>query len=312
MIKTRHHYVARYYLKAWIDNKEQITVYRKLDKVFKTNLMNVAQKRFFYELQNLTLQEINFVKSVINLSPNGKLKKINEKWLEMYIFIFKIEKQIKKYNIKNNELLEKMILKFKKNFEEDYHEQIESMGYKYLDLIRKENIDFYYDKESEDRMKFLYYICVQYFRTNNIKQKIINEFQNEPINMNKIHNVMANIYSTNVAYNLHLDKSMNLFLLINSTNLEFITGDQPVLNTHGVYNNCELKNDEFELYYPISPKLAILISNKNFKNKLINIKNENHINKYNNYIIHSSFEQIFATNEQTILLYKAKFNEINL
>ena len=39
---------------------------------------------------------------------------------------------------------------------------------------------------------------------------------------------------------------------------------------------------------------------------------EETINKYNNYIIHSSFEQIFATNEQTILLYKAKFNEINL
>jgi len=48
-IKKRQHYVARYYLKPWSDN-EQIYCIRN-QKVFKSNLMNIAQEKYFYELQ---------------------------------------------------------------------------------------------------------------------------------------------------------------------------------------------------------------------------------------------------------------------
>ncbi|WP_225351827.1 DUF4238 domain-containing protein [Arcobacter porcinus] len=298
--------MSRYYLKAWADSKEQITTYRKFMKVFKSNLMGVAQERYFYELQNLTSKESNFVKSVIDKSPIEKLRKINTNWLEYYILIFTIEDKIKDFDIINNKTIEEKINIFKKNFEENYHSDIESIGLKYLDFIRAKNINFYYDENSNDRMRFLYYICVQYFRTNNIKQRVINAFKDDQINMNKIYPVMANILATNTAYYLHLNKAMNLVLLINNTNLEFITGDQPVLNTYGVYKNDELNSNELEFYYPISPQLAILVSDKSIEDKIINISDENEVTKYNNFIVHSSYEQIFATNEKTILLYEGK------
>ncbi|MCT7643862.1 DUF4238 domain-containing protein [Aliarcobacter butzleri] len=302
MIKKRQHYVSRYYLKAWTNQKEQINCLRE-QKNFKSNLMGVAQENLFYELQNLNDIEIKFIKSIINLSPFEKLRKFNINWLENYTIIHNIEKKYKVFINKNNTLKEEINI-FKKNFEEDCHSNIEKIGYKYLDFVRNKNIDFYYDKNSSDRLKFLHYLCVQYFRTNNIKQRVIKGFKDESIDMSKIYPVTANIFATNLSYNLHMDKTMNLFLLINNTNLEFITGDQPVLNTYGVYKDGELKDDEFELYYPISPKLAVLISDKNINNKVINISDENKINEYNKFIVHSSYEQIFATNEETLLLYK--------
>lgn len=302
MIKKRQHYVSRYYLKAWTNQKEQINCLRE-QKNFKSNLMGVAQENLFYELQNLNNTEINFVESIINKSNNQKLRKLNMNWLESYTKIHDIEKMFEVFINKSDTIKEKINI-FKKNFEEDCHGDIEKIGHKYLDLIRNKNIDFYYDKNSSGRLKFLHYLCVQYFRTNNIKQRVINDFKDEPIDMSRIYPVTANIFATNLSYNLHMDKTMNLFLLINNTNLEFITGDQPVLNTYGVYKDGELKDDEFELYYPISPKLAVLISDKNINDKVINISDENKINEYNKFIVHSSYEQIFATNEETLLLYK--------
>ena len=39
----------------------------------------------------------------------------------------------------------------KKNFEEDYHAHIEGIGHKYLDLIKNQNIEFYYNEDSEKK-----------------------------------------------------------------------------------------------------------------------------------------------------------------
>ena len=49
-------------------------------------------------------------------------------------------------------------------------------------------------------------------------------------------------------------------MLINDSDINYITSDQPVLNTYSLdYLDTEIVED-VELYYPISPKLAVIIS----------------------------------------------------
>ena len=52
-----------------------------------------------------------------------------------------------------------------------------------------------------------------------------------------------------------------MILIHNDLGMPFITGDQPVINTYAV-NAINAQIDNVEFYYPVSPTLAILISDK--------------------------------------------------
>lgn len=304
MIKQRQHYVSRYYLKAWTNEKEQISCLRA-NKIFTSNLMGVAQERFFYELQDLTKEEIELIyKFAITPSPKNMQQSYID-FLEQYLFIFNFERQIRdKVKDDKKQDFESTMNIMKKNFEEDYHAQIESIGHKYLDLIRDKDIGFYYNQQTEDRMIFLFFITLQYMRTKKRRNNTINEFKNDNINMSKIWPFMAHIYAQNIALSLHMRKEYILILLINNANCDFITGDQPLVNTYGVGNIKELKEDELEFYYPISPKLAVLITKNITNQKKIIISEDNKIQKYNDMIVESKEEQIYAMRKENLEVYK--------
>lgn len=304
MIKKRQHYVSRYYLKAWTDNKEHICCLRE-NKIFSSNLMGVAQEKYFYELQNLTDTEIDLVKKLaIEPSPKN-IQESHLDFLNSYLLTFKFEKILKeKMDNEKKEELEKTVNMMKKNFEEDYHAKIEGIGHKYLDLIKNENIEFYYDTSSEDRMAFLFFITLQYMRTKKRRNATINEFKDVNINMRKLWPILAHIFSSNMALSLHIDKEFNLVLLENKSNIDFITGDQPLVNTYGLQKKKQLEHDELEFYYPVSPKLAILITKKIKNKKKIQITDSKKVENYNHMIYSSKEEQLFAEKQNELKKYK--------
>lgn len=256
MIKQRQHYVSRYYLTAWTNNKKQIFCLRD-NRIFLSSLMNIAQERFFYKIQDLDQKQKEFIKKIILDTKNEKLIELHFNFLRLYTKVNFIEKLFP-----NNTDINDEVNKIKINLEEDYHANIESIGIKYIDMLRNKDIDFYNNIDTNDRMEFLFFIVLQYFRTKKIKNDVMNSFKNYSYNMEKIYPFLAHIFSTNLSYNLHLDKSMKLILLENDTNENFLTGDQPILNTYSFLNKKELEYNELEFYYPISPRLAILISDK--------------------------------------------------
>lgn len=54
----------------------------------------------------------------------------------------------------------------------------------------------------------------------------------------------------------------SLYLIENSTNLNFITTDQSVINTYAVRKPQFDKVNDFEFFHPLSPHLAIYFSKK--------------------------------------------------
>lgn len=294
MIKQRQHYVSRYYLTAWTNDKKQIFCLRD-GKIFSSSLMNVAQERFFYKIQNLELKEIDFIKKIIFDIKNEKLIELHINFLRWYTGANFIKKLFP-----NNVDIDNEVNEIKINLEEDYHADIESIGNKYLDMLRNGNTDFYNNTDTNHRMEFLFFIVLQYFRTKKIKNSVISSFKNYQFDMEKIWPFLAHVVSVNLSYDLHLDKSMKLILLENDTNEDFLTGDQPILNTYSFLNDKELKHNELEFYYPISPKLAILISDK-IKNNFIKIDDIQKVKKYNEMIINVSLEQIYSLSEEQLL-----------
>ena len=258
MIKKKQHYVGREYLRPW-SNKEQIFCIRN-NRIFKSNLTGIAQENYFYEIQDLSQEEILLIKKLAIESSSELMKESYLSFLNNYLRVFQYENNFKHMiNKENKDSVEHMFKKIKINYAEDYHAMVENIGNKYLYLIRESNINFFSD-DKEDRIAFLFFVTLQYMRTKRRRNETIRAFENDNIGMQKIWPIMAHIYATNIAMSLHLDKAYQLILLTNNTNIKFITADQPLINTYGVNNKKELTQNELEFYYPITPKLSILIT----------------------------------------------------
>ena len=92
---------------------------------------------------------------------------------------------------------------------------------------------------------------------------------------------------------------MNIRLLKNFTTDNLFTSDQPIINLKSKDNGS--MPDEFVLYYPLSPKIAILVNDNNVVNE-ITIIDKNVIRKYNDKLIKEAYEYIFSSNEEHLRL----------
>ncbi|MDI1279662.1 DUF4238 domain-containing protein [Methylobacter sp.] len=95
-----------------------------------------------------------------------------------------------------------------------------------------------------------------------------------------------------------------MVLLKNNTISEFLTGDQPVINTYAIGLAEEETPEELEFYYPVSPNLAILITkNIEVRNSNILLLNKSQVDDYNKMIVQQSHSQLFASSKEALLAY---------
>lgn len=77
----------------------------------------------------------------------------------------------------------------------------------------------------------------------------------------------------------------------------FITGDQPVINTKAKFSS---ETKELELYYPLEPSKALIITEeKNFNTEWSIEK----VKEYNDKIEQQSLELIFANDKEVLKQY---------
>lgn len=307
MTKKRHqHYVWRYYLNAWAEN-EQIYCLRN-KKIFKTNLMGIAQERDFYRLKELNEQDIFLInKLLIEQSPEF-IRKEHEILLKIFLAPYELIKKLRKEKKMTPEL-EDILDEAVNNFEENLHAMIESQAIPYLDKLRKKDGMFLQD--DDNCIEFFHYLAVQYHRTSKRKAAIIDTFKKIPLqyvdmaatfNIEKIWNIMSHILSTNVAWSLFINRlKYKLILIENETQIPFITSDQPLINSAAVGG---LEPKTLDIYYPISPTVAIyLTENAVISTSNIVVNNMNEIDGYNKAIIGQAKEQLYANSKEVLERY---------
>ena len=262
--------------------------------------MGVGQVRDFYKLKELSLHDIEAIRNLAIEPSKPHLQELNKGWLEPFNAVFKIKSMIDKMGIDHPEIntaLDDAI----HNLEEELHSGIESSAIKYIDSILNENIDFY--STEKGCMDFAYYLCVQYVRTQKIQDNIFKNFRNiKSVNIENVWNVMRHIYATNMAWVLFAERNrFRMILIHNQSEAPLITGDQPVVNTYAVGKLVNETVDEVEFYYPVSPKLAILISEKEeYQSVSELVFNSEEAHLYNSYILKSFHEQIYSNSRETL------------
>ncbi len=296
MIKRRHHYVWKKYLKSW--SVDGCIWCLRDNEIFQSNPKNTGLENNFYEFKGLSSADIEFIEKEIIKPSSKKLQELNRGWLKQFGLLSEAI-EIYEKNDYSDPLLETKLDELKHNFEEDIHSEIENNAIEYIDSILRQDISFCSSEKSY--VNFLFYLCVQYMRTKKIKQGILKEFQDiKSINIENCWSVMRWILSQNMGYSLFLNRS-RLVLVMNETPTYFITGDQPVINTYDADKNCDKNQDRLEFYYPVSPNIAILISNKEEYKNLSKISiTEDKVIAFNNMTIYSSHEQIYAKSKDDL------------
>ncbi|MGG5243082.1 DUF4238 domain-containing protein [Pseudomonas lurida] len=300
--KRRQHYVWRHYLRPW-SNKDQIWCHRD-GKTFLSNLMGVAQKRDFYKVSELTEEDIIFInKTAIEFTKNEMLRESNKGWIDTFQMLFTIRNQLSASGIEHpgaDAIFDELAI----NMEEDLHSAIEAGAIKHIEKILELDTSLF--SSEEEYMSFSHFICVQYLRTNRIKENAINNTEGlYPGVLERTFGVLRHIYATNMAWSTFARREeFRPVLLVNNTETNFIAGDQPIINTYAANVGWSVQVEEVEFYYPFSPKVAVIISSKEqYGNGYIFEQNAEQVHMFNTAIARSAHSQIYAQSRSDLVPY---------
>lgn len=297
MNKIKQHYVWQAYLKPWTTDDKLFCL--REGTVFQTNTKAIANRRYFYKSPELDLSDLKFIEELITSQAVPFLQRIHRSWLDTLIIPFRKIKVMEEKGCDQDKLNE-IRKHFENNMIEELHAQIENSSITYLEDLLKGNLDFYSIEES--KFEFLLFLGFQYTRTNKIRTNLLKGLKSEPTfysRMEKIWSIASILFSINIAQGIAA-RPFNLVLLTNNTEDTFIAGDQPIINTHATNIPQDTQVSQLELYYPISPRLAVLITdNMAYKNDSLELSGQQ-VADYNGQIAKQSVEQIYGNSKEAL------------
>lgn len=267
--------------------------------------MGVAQERDFYKLKELTESDLVFLKRLL-IEPIviPELKKSCEEWIDSFQMVFKMKRILDTtFQDQRIALVEKEFDELITNIEEDLHSAIENDMVPILDRLIKKDTSVFDSEESYQSL--CYFLAVQYTRTNRVKKALTTSFDSVlPGFMDRAIGVIRHINATTISWGIiskRQSESMNPCLLINETGVRFITSDQPAINTYAVLLDHNDVPSEAEFYYPLSPKLAIIISKRDIYTSNIYELDEDSVKHFNSLMARGSHEQLYGQDRADLL-----------
>lgn len=284
MITRRQHYLWRNYLRPWAPD-DKIWCQRN-GKVFNTGLMNIGQERDFYATNIISQEEADYILEQSKHRHKGDLALANRDFVRFY-------KSISDLRLQPNRTAEVSALLIE--FEESIMGVIEDQGLAYLPLLQRGDASFF--QVNEHRASFAHYLMIQFVRTKRLRDTIVKALR-EPLarrglNIENIWPVEKYVDAKHMALSVYANKEYKISFMKNPTPTELITCDQPVFNIHAVGALGQIP-EEVELYYPVTPTLAIMLSKKSHNKTLT----ESEARELNSWVKEISHEQIYSASQE--------------
>jgi len=304
--KPNQHYVWQKYLEPWKKNGKLVCLRNKKD-ILRSNSRNVASQRYFYNINNLTLNDCNLIRRLFINNQPEPMKKLLEGWvnpIEQLLQIYDLVSKNRKVDDSIKALKELTL----KNLLEELHMEIETEGIEGLLKLQAGDISFLFESDKEDMtedVEFILYLSFQYFRTKKIKQSVeeaLREYASHFTSFDNTFNLLVPIFSTLFGYNVFeriKRKELYCNLLENASDISFITGDQPVVNIDANFD-ANQETTDLSLYYPLSPTVSLLIT----RSQIDDVKcSSEKVKEYNDMIARQALELIFANDASDLTPY---------
>ncbi len=271
-------------------------------RTFKTDLMNVAQARYFYKLGEMTERDIAFLKSMIEINKSPLIRSTAEAWVDAIQKIFQYKRHLISKGVGEHALSE-FVDEASKQLGEDYQGLIERSGGKYLPLLL-ESSNFCISKD-EEYIDFVFFVMNQYFRTSRIRENLKRNLEGAlPGYVDRSMGAIIPVMSTLVASTIAGKRgSLVPYLVENKTDVNFISGDQPVINTCAADVSFNEVVGSGEFYYPISPRKAVFLS-ENDAYSTGEIVEPEVVRELNRKMVISAERQIFSVGESELECWK--------
>lgn len=251
--KKLHHFVPRFYLRAWEDEER---VYCLQNHEIRRDIVrNLGAENYFYMLQELSSDDLNFLSAFIKDSPTG-LRASHERLIRTLMLPYQAKRTLEEQGRSTPENIAEVnraILELNENL----HTSIEDEFQPYLAAMLLGDLEFL--KDQERAAIFYRCISVQYARTNHIKQTKVVMDREERSRYFRIANPLVHIVATNVGLSLYAERNAHTIrILENQTKIPFVTGDQPLINVASSPKDVK-PPERFDLYYPLSPRKAMVL-----------------------------------------------------
>lgn len=296
--KKKQHYVWRRYLKSWLVD-DKLACMRNKCHVFSTkDLMNVGQQSYFYKVNSLTEQDISFVRDMFLSDVDEAVSSIYERLFSL----FRLVDQVENLDSEGNHVgIENLKQHYANNLEEEIQSEIESQGNPCLTKLLSGDASFF--ENDENAAHFLNYLCMQYCRTKKNHDALVSGVTG--INREQIIkciNLIRIVFSSKLATNLYVNRAnYKLVIAKNVSDTPFITSDQPVVNFLDTKTEQSMQTEEFGLYYPLSPELAVFLVEKNFFGSVAEMSFDNtSVVEFNQITLKASHEQVYASSEMQL------------
>lgn len=273
------HYVWRFYLKPWLDT-DKIWCFTE-GRVEKRRIKKIVKDIYFYRAEILTENEKMLVKALISKGDNSSHSLLNT------IYSIFDEASIGDDFQKNNTI-------------ESYQSFVERSAIDLLKKVYNNDLSFW-DVEFE-RTIFSHYLGMQYTRTKKDRDSVVAAFEpleNHPgnpgdINPKKIANALALIDAERIGnwiFSLSKPKLIEL-----DGEIGLLTCDQPIYNLYALNKKNNLDPvDKMELYYPLSPNKALVLTENEHEIKPVDY--------YNEFILSIASDYVFSQSEKDLLYY---------
>jgi len=305
--KRKQHYVWEHYLSGWASGCQLWC--RHGGRRFKASTNDVAQERDFYRLQEITDADLAFVERIAIAGTDPLLQPLAREWIAPFHHLFVRKREYERQGRRLPDFESRLEIAIN-NVEEDLHAYIESAAVPILADLRAAQVSFMGDDESA--IDFVRFIAAQYTRTPTIKHASVGALRGVPgVNVEATWGLLRTIFASNMGYAFFRRRhGLRTTFLRAAAGTEFITGDQPMVNTKAVGKAANEAATELELYYPLSPELAVLFDfDGEVRSTTERQLEADEVSAFNAMIEGRSYRQVYAASETTLATLKEATDE---
>lgn len=297
-VKKRHHVVWKHYLGPW--STGQKVWLRREGEIVRTSLDNVAVRRLFYALRDMTAADLRLAEGLIDqIAPD--LRFLAKGWLRLYYNLPRLNRMYREAGLPASAVgreLEALVA----NFEEDLHAEIEGQSISVLASLRDSDGSLIEDPGKF--AQFCLFVSAQTLRTpadHTLVQERMADFGTEG-DIEAIWGLLRTAFTGVSTYWLGCRMKTTAIVYLRVTgDAELIVGDQPILNLAAFPAIPGIPPKDLLMYFPISPKLGAVV---NFESKQQGVTHldvgDDVVESLNHRMDVSSHGQVFAATKATL------------
>jgi len=318
-ITKNQHHVWAHYLREWSADQKNVWHTTLKGKISWHSIRDICREDYFYKSNHLTTDHLRVIEGFSKLGDEDS-QAMHAKYLSDFVFIRQLEKLYLDHSLRDDQV-ETMFEAAKCNTIEKYHCAHEREAAPILSRLLEGDLTPL--QSDKDLIMLLIFLGHQLTRTKTFKDRSLEAISNVGVegpnqgNFIKIVEecwfFISYMYGMNIGRGLYFGReSANFCILENIGNEPFITSDLPVINLCNSKNRQENPDvDQMDLYYPLSPRRAIVICRSGaFATGKLRVSEEG-VYEVNLKMAQHARAHIIGSEEEVIRKYRRKIDDIS-